>query len=919
MISVFIRFFSKISFLALIMSPFLQAYTVVTRSDGGSIDFHCVSKSTGALFCSVSRQCAPEDKEVLFASLKAEASELLVEPIAKAVINFGKEEIEHPFKACDVQTFALMSKDETLGMQSRIELPVFVTKQEPNHVYMFESLSKSCSTLLKSPSIVTAVGTEQKEGSVIKLETAEGYIFALVSPKEGVFGDIGSNLTVLIRGFDKERDEKGEVKDNARQLRVFTTLSAFPIEKESAFLSINHAVEKIGSVVDMYWDPILQCLYVGLDVKTGDSPDSGGYCVAVGRFKPVKIINNDKEITMRTLMLSPIVSESALHKNKNCVVGTIKKGCNLSAQHVRTLHTTGGISYLLVHGGNGDRNETCCSVYAFPVINSGDTNLQGSIASVKAVAKNVYRPLQGTIQAISGRTISQPAIHPDEMPDVEQEAVVVGGGDLSEPIEEIFSQGEAVFARTHSGVFHSQALLNEYGIVKGWSCWQKIMSVGRAEELSAAWLNTNDGSWTYVVKTPFDEQIRRSTWQHDAHKEDVCDMIEYTQQMFKHNNKKVSCVRSIVLPDNDTDQKSLIIVGDDTIAIFDENGAEKVDFSNGTRSRLQEILDSGAGTYLVEKYFKDIAPIVSVEFVDDRNGKGSIVLVGGHGGLMALSQEKLFDSRNNSCAEKVGDYKQVKKIITCGSSVYILTRDRLDRIDLSEKSFQQAIKSPHTMASKDGLSLGAYGCFYDCVISGPLALLATSHGLYQVAEGRSIVNAKSPADCAWKRIHIPEGLDPVIKIVVATKTGREQDLTAGAGGHIYVLSAYAGKHQAFINRFSVPGCQEVAQEVVPFFDHYIESVPRSHFLNFSSYKQDFFTDGAMYFSVGSDEGFNSRKRQLFVIPAFVEPHLGARMSGARSKPILEVQDCQGLSAKVTRLGPNGRLTFIAGGELIVQH
>lgn len=917
MISVFMEFFRRIVVGTIVISPFLQAYTVVNKLTEETIDFHCMSKNTATLYCSVSKNNPVENQELLFSHLRLDGTEFSAEPISKAIINFDSTEIEHPFKDCQMQTFALMSKDETLGMQSRVELPVFVTKQEPNHIYMFESISKTCSALLKSPEMIVVSEDQQKKGSVIKLETADGYIFAFVAPDDGVFGDSGSNISVLIRGFDKERDENGVEKENARQVRVFSTMSAFPIEKKSAFLAINHALDHIGTVADMYWDPVLHCLYVGFEIKTSENTNAGGYSVAVGRFKTIKTEIDGKNIATYALMLTPIVTYNALQKNAPCVIGAMKQAHNLCAQHVRTLHTTGGVPYLLVHGGNGNRNETCCSVFAFPVINSGDAILHGTIASIKAIPKDIYRPLQGTIQAIAGRVISQPATSADEMPDAYQEAVVVGGGDICEPIEEIFSQGEAVFARTHSGIFHSQALLNEYGMVKGWSCWQKIVSVGRAEELSAAWLNINDGSWTYIVKSLKGEEIRRSTWNPEIHQDDTFDMVQYTQHIFKQNKKKISYVNSISL--SGRDEQPLIFVGDDTVALFNEHGIDELSDSTQARNRLQHALDSGVGSYLVEHHFKDIAPVTSVELINDVHGEGATLLIGGYNGLMVLSQESLLNKPDNCCVKKIGDYTRIKKIIYDGLSVYILTPDRLDRIDLHEKPLYEAIKSPTKLATKDGLSLGAYGCFYDCIVSGPLGLLATSHGLYQVAQGRSIVRAKSPYDCAWKRIAIPEGLDPVLKIVAATKTGREQDLTAGNGGHIYVLSAYAGKHQSFINRFSVPGCQETAELIIPFFDHYIESVLHSHFLNFSSYKQDFFTDGAVYLSVGADEGCTSKKRQLYGIPSFVEPHLGARMSGARSKPIVEVADSHGLLSKITRLGHSGRLAFIAGGELITHH
>ena len=50
---------------------------------------------------------------------------------------------------------------------------------------------------------------------------------------------------------------------------------------------------------------------------------------------------------------------------------------------------------------------------------------------------------------------------------------------------------------------------------------------------------------------------------------------------------------------------------------------------------------------------------------------------------------------------------------------------------------------------------------------------------------------------------LPEGLCTAKQIFSITQTGREQDLTTGVGGNIYILDTNHGQHQAMVHRFTI--------------------------------------------------------------------------------------------------------------------
>ena len=81
--------------------------------------------------------------------------------------------------------------------------------------------------------------------------------------------------------------------------------------------------------------------------------------------------------------------------------------------------------------------------------------------------------------------------------------------------------------------------------------------------------------------------------------------------------------------------------------------------------------------------------------------------------------------------------------------------------------------------------------FTDLVITGPLALLGTTFGLFRSGDAQSIV-VDDPVN--WIPVVLPESLGPVTKLLWTSSTGLMSDLVNG--GDVSVFESFIGQYQA---------------------------------------------------------------------------------------------------------------------------
>ena len=259
---------------------------------------------------------------------------------------------------------------------------------------------------------------------------------------------------------------------------------------------------------------------------------------------------------------------------------------------------------------------------------------------------------------------------------------------------------------------------------------------------------------------------------------------------------------------------------------------------------------------------RQIGPIIAAEIVSD--GTFSWLLVGGSFGLAVLAnadgsgwpQGALtngFAGLPTTMTWKLlTPWQQVRKIIADGDTVYVLTARNLMRFTASQTNFATTNSSLGTVIASAINLVGKLGTFSDMLVSGPLALLATSYGLFVSGVGSDVATASNEAAVGWQPFALPESPGPVTRLFPISPTEFATDFAkTDRGGNIYVLSAAVGAQQVGVYRLSIQGLPlsggQVTQDTVSVFeDQYVEGQLSTYFY-IGDYRNFVATDGASLF------------------------------------------------------------------------
>lgn len=305
--------------------------------------------------------------------------------------------------------------------------------------------------------LVDASGINVTNG-VVALAASNLNIFAAVRPSGGNFGTGNSGIAVVsyINNFSAiVQSGVAQLNNQTAELRIGTT---------------NPTITQ--NQVALHWNDRLQRLYIGLDLTSGTTMGDGVRAIIAAR-----VVDN-------VLMFDNIAPDSAFQAGINNIVGGINNGTALRVgiKHIRSMHTSTGPNYLIVNGGVGAPGNT---IYALPLVNVNDPNdpAQGTIA-----AKNTgFNP--GTKQ------FTQPATMNNQMPFIDTMTpansdffAVVGRGPLpiesTQAISDIVVAGDTVYVSLNTqntpqdldndtGIWYSQALFDQSGIITDWTPWSK--------------------------------------------------------------------------------------------------------------------------------------------------------------------------------------------------------------------------------------------------------------------------------------------------------------------------------------------------------------------------------------------------------------------------------------------------------------
>lgn len=351
-------------------------------------------------------------------------------------------------------------------------------------------------TLVKSDQLLDANPVVPAASAGVVNATGNGaVVFAAVKAAGGQFGDNNGGIAL----FAKENDvlvQQPPVVGSA-------IVQSVALQVDTPEVFIGGAIGGLTqNAVDMCWDPVLQRLYIGLSGTSSANPAEGIRAVVMGY---VSIENNKYKLTF-----VPIAADASFNTN-DCIVGGV--GANVPAviQKVRVMHTSTGVSYLIVVGGTQKPLDPSRHVAALPLVdknNNIDSSTWRTDPTHGVLADKNQAPVVnyttglaiagGTLSHFYSRTFATTATTAGSLYQSGDVPATVGRGPLegNPPaganivIRDVQVYRDTVFVAVDGfteenlpGIYYSQALFDQWGAIKGWTSWARKSVSGDATDV----------------------------------------------------------------------------------------------------------------------------------------------------------------------------------------------------------------------------------------------------------------------------------------------------------------------------------------------------------------------------------------------------------------------------------------------------
>lgn len=339
-------------------------------------------------------------------------------------------------------------------------------------------------TAIASAALIDAT-TGFTASGIAALAANNSFIYAAVKPSSsGTFGPTGSGIAVVRITKTPNLSEGSLLQTDAQT--GGTMPQAQKLDQSSPQVKTASSVNNptFENFATMHWDDTLQRLYIGLQLTTQTNAATDG-------IKSVVVAYNNPTNT-DILNLSAIAPDSTVATTRDQIVVSQNNGTDPAVQlatlHLRTMHTSTGLSYLIVHGGNGDSSVVGNKVFALPLIdNPTDTANHGTLANKNILTNGVFQTVptapadiptdftisgnQSDIFALVGGTALFPLISPNAISDI----VVIGDTVYA-------SSNTAADTSNEAGIFYSQAMFDNTGKILRWTPWARAFSAQTGTE-----------------------------------------------------------------------------------------------------------------------------------------------------------------------------------------------------------------------------------------------------------------------------------------------------------------------------------------------------------------------------------------------------------------------------------------------------
>lgn len=737
----------------------------------------------------------------------------------------------------------------TLGL-SGTQLLAVATGSITDLYNVTSSPGLSTVTMLKNNTLLDAAGAASSgvvaSANQQTLVGTGSVIFAAVRPNGGAFGAANSGIAVYLPAADGSglvQQASDPALGGVRAVSINTATDALKITTD--LVSLNNAI-------DMHWDATMQRLFVAVQARGAGGMNDGVRGILMGYLTNVGGVP--------TLNFAPIAASAAFNDSTR-IVGGVGGSIVSGIFKVRTMHTSTGLSYLIVNGDTRGfpLENPQPKVFALPLVdkNSSPTDFSwktdaghGVLAAVTSgpTVNWTYGQFgQTASQYFYSRTYSTPATAVGHLYANNNVAAMVGGGpagvDVTDMIvckDTIFISAE-VIADNPEGIYYSQALFNADGTIKGWTVWQRACISESA--ISGMAYSPTKGNFTFIESTI--GRILKSTQWSDGQLDGLLGgtaansslgLVAQLKNEFPETNGGIQGLFSFPkttagFSQNPTEKLSLgVATGYKKVVIF-QSGYDDVgnifrpqigDFTVRKLTQTDGALGNPAangGSIIVSVTgggLDTLGAITSAIIVNNEGRfSGGYLVVGGVGGIAILSSNtqagwptgvlnKNFGGMpTNMQFNFDGNFSNVIKLWTSGAFLYVLTPTSLVRITIDTLRTQPANNIGGTIiATPTGLGLSSFATFSDFVASQTLGVLATSEGLYRVNNGQSITTTTNLA-ANWVKVALPGGYTPVTRLIPVSATELANDFANTVSGNLYVLNGSVSGQTSALYRFAV--------------------------------------------------------------------------------------------------------------------
>ncbi|RTL04305.1 hypothetical protein EKK58_10880 [Candidatus Dependentiae bacterium] len=729
-------------------------------------------------------------------------------------------------------------------------LPVVLTQNNNlNQVFMYESTFPSNISILQSSIIndAHAIPTAALNLSLLSTDN-NGHIITCTTPNSGVFGDRGSGIALIVRGFKTENDVQVRAfqQINALTGNAADPAIAFPVDRTSQFFTFNNNSLIAITPTVFWWDDILQRWYIGITGTGNTSANDGIRTVCMAR------------LSGHQLIIDELLPESAFNgTNNDLLIG--KKGSNQQANvtDIITMHTSKNTAYLIVRGNQNTSND----IQAIKLVQSNDPTLHGKVADKNSSSQDLFAPTVGNIPVYQKTITPDPATTPSHLPTSTDPATVPGGGILLQGVvTSMKAVGDTLYVSTSNsntaelnGMYQTTAIVEPVkGNIVGWTSWQPVLlqhtnvifaTVNRKTGNVNLLVNDSQGQPNTVLQTQW-LQAKNNNCSiaplNDLLQENKTSVLQKTVyipattpginagslSMFLYQDKIIISFLTHTTADGIQEQTPSTAFTDVQNIT---NGTSNITFNANTLSiKKDELTTLGFPTCSCIAYS---SPTNDAWFV-----------VGGTDGIALLATPQ---GKGWSLTQGIGDnfsnlpatyttlhtkkVKNVEQLCAVDGFLFILTDQQLLRMPLDPNILFNA---PITIIADCSTQPFQYvQGFTNMLASGPLMLLGTTNGLWCNAPGS---NSSTLDDTTqWEEIVLPESGPCMQDFTVVSKTGYQGDATNFQGGMVYVyskdISAKAGRvHRLYLS--PTAGTLVQQNDIQVFNDQRVEQVP-SHLLD----------------------------------------------------------------------------------------